>query len=333
VIRLIRAQVQALPHEQDQHRDRRGQGQVQQPDQDRHRAQHPLAGQPAEAFGQFLPDPGFLLTVRRRARGSVRSADQADQHRTGRVRSRVDVERHARRQHEQEPAQRPGEHVLRQRGPADQPAVGALQAGARHHGRDHGLGRGAEDDLPGVDDEQHRVQQGDAGPSGQQRGGQDAHRDDPDPVDGDHQPPPVDPVHEHPAGQGKEQPGQPRRAGGGRHDQRAPGVRRDEQRRRDRGQAATQGRRGAGRPQLREPRAEWLLHVKRRYSSRVGRPRPRGRLFRMRVRPSIRPGCPARPRRHIAGAACRTGAWPGRRAGGVPCSPGRSDNRTTPWRL
>ena len=133
-----------------------------------------LAGEPAEPFGQLGPDPP-RPAVRRRA-CPVRPRHQTDQHGAGRVGARVDEERNARRQHEQEPAERPGDHALHQRGPADQPAVGPLQASPRHHGGSHRLARGAEHHLARIDDEQHAVQQGDARPAGQQRGGQDAHR-------------------------------------------------------------------------------------------------------------------------------------------------------------
>ena len=101
---------------------------------------------------------------------------------------------------------------LHQRGPADQPAVRPLELVSRHDGGDHRLARGAEDDLARVDEEQHDVQQGDARPAGQHRDGQHAHRGRPRPVDRHHQPPPVNAVDEHPAGQGEQQPGSmPRR--------------------------------------------------------------------------------------------------------------------------
>jgi len=54
-----RAQVQPLLDQEDQDGGGGSEGQVQQPDQDRHSAQHALAGQPAEALGQlpaYLPD-------------------------------------------------------------------------------------------------------------------------------------------------------------------------------------------------------------------------------------------------------------------------------------
>jgi hypothetical protein len=207
-----------------------------------------------------LPDRTGLRGLCRRP---VRASDQSDEDSAGRVGQRVDEERDARRDDEQETAQRTGDRALHQRRATDQPAVRPFQPGTRRHRRDHRLTGRTEHDLTGVHHEQHRVQQRNADVPGDDRRGQHRHRHDPDPVDADHQPLAVHPVHQHTTGQREQQPRQPRDTERGGHHQWITGARRDQQWRRDRGQPTTQRRRRAGGPQLREPPTETVTRTRR----------------------------------------------------------------------